>query len=87
MLEVPFPTPSRPRVLVQMSEEMNTFESHDDSQIPLSGALFIDSLKYMGVDNLIYAMLLALLEQKILIHSLRPWLLTCVFSGIFLNQT
>jgi hypothetical protein len=78
MLEVPFPTPNRPRVLMQLGEEMNTFENHDDSQVPLSGALFIESLKYLGVENMMYIMLLALLEQKILIHSLRPWLLTSV---------
>jgi hypothetical protein len=78
MLEVPFPTPSRPRVLVQLSEEMNTFENHDDSQLPQSGASFVETLKYVGVDSMIYAMLLSLLEQKILIHSLRPWLLTTV---------
>jgi hypothetical protein len=63
---------------MQLDEDMNTFESHDDSQVPLSGAAFADSLKHLGVENMIYAMLLALLEQKILIHSLRPWLLTTV---------
>ncbi|KAI6211821.1 hypothetical protein M3Y96_00475000 [Aphelenchoides besseyi] len=78
MFEVPFPTPSRPRVFVQLNEEMNTFESHDDSQVPLSGAAFVDSLKHLGVENMMYMMLLAILEQKILIHSLRPWLLTTV---------
>jgi hypothetical protein len=41
MYEVPFPSPSRPRVLVQLGIDMVSFESHDDSQIPLSGATFV----------------------------------------------
>ncbi|CAD5218783.1 unnamed protein product [Bursaphelenchus okinawaensis] len=78
MLEVPFPSPLRPRVLVQLNNELVPFESHDDSQVPLSGATFVESLRYLGVESILYAMLLALLEQKILVHSLRPWLLTSV---------
>ncbi|CAD5226693.1 unnamed protein product [Bursaphelenchus xylophilus] len=78
MLEVPFPSPARPRVLVQLNTELVAFESHDDSQVPLSGATFVESLKFLGVDNILYAMLLSLLEQKILVHSLRSWLLTAV---------
>lgn len=65
MYEVPFPSPSRPRVLVQLSSDMISFESHDDSQIPLSGATFVDSLKNLGAENFMYAMLLALLERKV----------------------
>ncbi|KAI1733001.1 DENN (AEX-3) domain-containing protein [Ditylenchus destructor] len=82
MHEVPFPSPSRPRVLVQFGCDMISFESHDDSQIPLSGATFVDSLRNLGPENFVYAMLLALLEQKILVHSLRPWLLTSVSETI-----
>jgi hypothetical protein len=82
MYEVPFPTPLRPRVLVQLGDEMISFENHDDSQVPLSGAQFIEVLKCLGADTFIYAMSLALLEQKILIHSLRPWLLTVVSESI-----
>lgn len=65
MFEVPFPSPTRPRVLVQLGLEMVAFESHDDSQIPLSGATFVDALKNLGSENFMYAMLLALLEQKV----------------------
>lgn len=65
MYEVKFPSPSKPRVLVQLGNDMISFESHDDTQIPLSGAVFIDSLKNLGTDNFIYVMLLALLEQKV----------------------
>lgn len=65
MFEVPFPSPTRPRVLVQLGADMVEFESHDDSQIPLSGATFVDALKNLGSENFMYAMLLALLEQKV----------------------
>ncbi|KAH7675976.1 Dennd4c protein [Aphelenchoides avenae] len=82
MHEVQFPSPSRPRVLVQLGNDMISFDSHDDSQIPLSGATFVDALRNLGAENFIYAMLLALLEQKILVHSLRPWLLTSVSETI-----
>ncbi|KAE9550799.1 hypothetical protein FO519_005989 [Halicephalobus sp. NKZ332] len=82
MYEVPFPTTSKPRVLVQLGEDLVAFENHDDSQVPLSGAQFHEVLRNMNVDNFIYAMSLALLEQKILIHSLRPWLLTVVSETI-----
>uniref|UniRef100_A0A915BHZ9 tRNA-splicing endonuclease subunit Sen54 N-terminal domain-containing protein n=1 Tax=Parascaris univalens TaxID=6257 RepID=A0A915BHZ9_PARUN len=78
MYEVSFPSPRCPRVLVQLGNETISLESHDDSQLPLSGAALFDTLKCLGADNLMYLMLLALLEQKILVHSLRPWLLTAV---------
>lgn len=78
MYEVSFPTPRRPRVFMQLGAENISFDSHDDSQLPLNGAQLIDTLKYLGSENLMYLMLLALLEQKILIHSLRPWMLAAV---------
>lgn len=65
MLEVPFPSPMKPRVLMQLNNDLVAFESHDDSQVPLSGATFVESLKVLNPENFIYAMLLALLEQKV----------------------
>ncbi|KAK0400073.1 hypothetical protein QR680_003340 [Steinernema hermaphroditum] len=82
MYEVPFPIARRPRVLMQLGNETVCFESHDDSQLPLSGAAFFDTLKVLGPENLMYLMLLALLEQKILVHSLRSWLLTAVSESL-----
>ncbi|VBB28437.1 unnamed protein product [Acanthocheilonema viteae] len=82
LYEVSFPSPRCPRVLVQLGNETISFESHDDSQLPLSGAAFFDTLKCLGPQNLMYLMLLALLEQKILVHSLRPWLLTAVAESV-----
>uniref|UniRef100_A0A1I7VVQ3 DENN domain-containing protein 4C n=1 Tax=Loa loa TaxID=7209 RepID=A0A1I7VVQ3_LOALO len=82
LYEVSFPSPRCPRVLVQLGNETISFENHDDSQLPLSGAAFFDTLKCLGPQNLMYLMLLALLEQKILVHSLRPWLLTAVAESV-----
>ncbi|CDH93122.1 DENN domain type RAB GEF [Caenorhabditis elegans] len=82
MYEVSFPTPRRPRVFMQLGAENISFDSHDDSQLPLNGAQLIDTLKYLGSENLMYLMLLALLEQKILIHSLRPWMLAAVAESV-----
>ncbi|CAI5448015.1 unnamed protein product [Caenorhabditis angaria] len=82
MHEVSFPTPRRPRVFMQLGAENISFDSHDDSQLPLNGAQLLDTLKFLGPDNLMYLMLLALLEQKILIHSLRPWMLAAVAESV-----
>ncbi|MFH4977087.1 hypothetical protein AB6A40_003796 [Gnathostoma spinigerum] len=82
MFEVSFPSVRCPRVLVQLGNETVSLENHDDSQLPLSGAAIFDTLKCLGPDNLMYLMLLALLEQKVLIHSLRPWLLTAVAESV-----
>lgn len=66
MYEVPFPSPARPRVLVELGNDMIAFESSDDSQIPLTGASFVETLKCLGTENFLYAMLLTLLEQKVI---------------------
>ncbi|GMT26044.1 hypothetical protein PFISCL1PPCAC_17341 [Pristionchus fissidentatus] len=82
MYEVTFPTPRRPRVLMHLPAETITFECYDDSQLPLTGAALFDTLKCLGPDTLMYLMMLALLEQRILIHSLRPHLLTVVAESV-----
>jgi hypothetical protein len=66
MYEVPFPSPARPRILMELGSDMIAFENSDDSQIPLTGANCVDTLKCLGTENLLYAMLLTLLEQKVL---------------------
>uniref|UniRef100_A0A0K0DIL7 UDENN domain-containing protein n=1 Tax=Angiostrongylus cantonensis TaxID=6313 RepID=A0A0K0DIL7_ANGCA len=82
MYEVSFPTPRRPHVLMQLGSETISFDSYDDSQLPLNGAQLCDTLRALGTDNLIYLMMLALLEQKILVHSLRSWMLTAVSESV-----
>ncbi|VDM65212.1 unnamed protein product [Strongylus vulgaris] len=82
MYEVSFPTPRRPHVLMQLGSETISFDSQDESQLPLNGAQLCDTLRALGTDNLIYLMMLALLEQKILVHSLRSWMLTAVSESV-----
>lgn len=82
MYEVPFPTRRRPRVLVELGNETIIFENPENSHLPLCGASYIDLLKTLGSDNAMYLLLLALLEHKILLHSLRPHILTSVAEAI-----
>lgn len=39
MYEVSFPTPRRPHVLMQLGSETISFDSYDESQLPLNGLL------------------------------------------------
>uniref|UniRef100_A0A5S6R4X7 UDENN domain-containing protein n=1 Tax=Trichuris muris TaxID=70415 RepID=A0A5S6R4X7_TRIMR len=82
MFEVPFPTFRRPRILLQLGDEKIFFDNPEDSPLPLSGANYFDFLRLLGPENCMYLMLLVLLEQKVLIHSLRPWYLTSVAEAI-----
>lgn len=69
--EVPFPAPS---IHLQLSSESNDrilLTQPEDSPLPRSGAGFYMLLQNLGTDNCLHVLLLALTEQKILIHSLR----------------
>ncbi|MCP9266048.1 C-myc promoter-binding protein [Dirofilaria immitis] len=74
LYEVSFPSPRCPRVLVQLGNETISFESHDDSQLPLSGAAFSILSNVFDVA--------CVTGTKILVHSLRPWLLTAVAESV-----
>lgn len=52
------------------------------SSFPCSGASFTLLLKNLGPDNCLNLLLYALMEQKILIHSLRPAVLTSVAEAL-----
>ena len=82
LYEVPFPSPRRPRVLMSIGHETIAFDNPDDNPLPISGASFFDFLKNLGADNGMYVLLLALMEKPILVHSLRPSLLTSVAEAI-----
>jgi len=43
---------------------MIAFENSDDSQILLTGAGFVETLKCLGVENLLYAMFLTLWNKR-----------------------
>lgn len=78
--EVPFPAP---RTLLQLSSaERVIMTQPEDLPLPRSAAGFKDLLFNLGADNCLLILLLALTEQKILIHSLRPDTLTAVAEAL-----
>jgi DENN domain-containing protein 4 len=54
----------------------------EDLPLPKSGAGFCALLSNLGPENCLTVLLLALTEQKILVHSLRPDVLTAVAEAI-----
>lgn len=86
MMEVPFPSSSRPNVAYQLSstsnEELKLSQPPEDMPLPLSGASFSQMLRNLGPENCLHVLVLALTEQKILLHSLRADVLTSVAESI-----
>ncbi|XP_021105050.1 DENN domain-containing protein 4B isoform X4 [Heterocephalus glaber] len=80
---VPFPSPQRPRVLVQMSPYDNLLLCQPvSSPLPLSGASFLQLLQSLGPELSVALLLAVLTEHKLLVHSLRPDLLTSVCEAL-----
>ncbi|XP_053670188.1 DENN domain-containing protein Crag isoform X1 [Anopheles nili] len=80
--EVPFPAPS---ILLQLSTLSNNrilLTLPEDSPLPRSGAGFRQLLSNLGPENCLHVLLLVLTEQKLLIHSLRPAILTAVAEAV-----
>merc|ERR1719295_748411 len=83
LLDIPFPSPERPRILVQLSaEEKVALFNPEELHLPRSGANFRNMLKTLGPDNCLQLLLMILTEQKIMIHSLRPDVLTSVTEAL-----
>ncbi|XP_033107544.1 DENN domain-containing protein 4B-like isoform X2 [Anneissia japonica] len=80
--EVPFPTTQRPRILVPLAHDKLILTQPRMTAIPLSGASFCALLRNLGPDNCMNLLVYALLEHKILLHSLRPALLTSVSEAV-----
>jgi hypothetical protein len=78
---VPFPSPSKPRIFVQYDEPL-LIVLPEDNGLPQNGASFVDLLKNLGTDNTLTLFLYALLESKLLIHSLRSSVLTGVAEAV-----
>ncbi|XP_031552421.1 DENN domain-containing protein 4C-like [Actinia tenebrosa] len=83
MLNVPFPSPQIPRILI----EMMRFEPFEISQpyhtpLPVSGASYTAMLRHLKAENMLLLFYLVLTEHKILFHSLRPALLTSVAEAL-----
>uniref|UniRef100_A0A8C3N5Y1 Uncharacterized protein n=1 Tax=Geospiza parvula TaxID=87175 RepID=A0A8C3N5Y1_GEOPR len=83
MHNVPFPSPQRPSILVQMSPYDSLLLCRPvSSPLPLSGASFLTLLQNLGPDNAVALLVAVLTEQKLLIHSLRPDVLTSVGEAL-----
>ncbi|KAM9293981.1 DENN domain-containing protein 4B [Gastrophryne carolinensis] len=79
MFNVPFPSPQRPRILIQMSPYDNVLLCQPvSSPLPLSGASYATLLQNLGPENAVTLLLAVLTEQKLLVHSQRPDVLTSV---------
>ncbi|XP_061088758.1 DENN domain-containing protein 4B-like isoform X2 [Conger conger] len=83
MHNVPFPSPQRPRILVQLSPYDNLLLCQPvSSPLPLSGASFVKLLQNLGAENACTLLLAVLTENKLLLHSLRPDVLTSVSEAL-----
>ncbi|XP_053560137.1 DENN domain-containing protein 4B isoform X2 [Bombina bombina] len=83
MFNVPFPSPQRPRILVQMSPYDNVLLCQPvSSPLPLSGASYATALQNLGPENVVILLLAVLTEHKLLIHSQRPDVLTSVAEAL-----
>ncbi|KAM3873619.1 DENN domain-containing protein 4B [Diretmus argenteus] len=83
MHNVPFPSPQRPRILVQLSSYDNLLLCQPvSSPLPLSGASFLKLLQNLGAENAGTLLLAVLTEHKLLLHSLRPDVLTSVSEAL-----
>lgn len=83
LCDIPFPSPQRPRILVQLSANHRLILTQpEDLALPRSGASFRQLLINLGPENCMLILLLILTEQKILVHSLRPDVLTSVSEAI-----
>ncbi|XP_061743693.1 C-myc promoter-binding protein-like isoform X1 [Nerophis ophidion] len=83
MHKVPFPSSQRPRILVQLSPHDSLMLSQPvSSPLPLSGGRFSTLLQNLGPVNAVTLLVFAVTEQKILVHSLRPAVLTSVTEAL-----
>lgn len=80
---VPFPSARRPRILIQLdAKERISLAQPEDSPISLSGAKFRQLVMNLRPEGCLTVLMFALTEQKILLHSLRPDVLTAVAEAI-----
>ncbi|XP_075898894.1 C-myc promoter-binding protein isoform X2 [Nelusetta ayraudi] len=83
MQTVPFPSTQRPRILVQLSPHDSLLLSQPvSSPLPLSGGSLSTLLLNLGPKNAATLLVLAVTEHKILVHSLRPAVLTSVTEAL-----
>ncbi|XP_065316469.1 C-myc promoter-binding protein-like isoform X4 [Gordionus sp. m RMFG-2023] len=83
MHKIPFPSQSRPQILVQLPFN-TTLSLIQTFNIPMgiTGASFVALIQNLSSDNILNLMCAILLENKILLHSLRPSVLTGVGEAL-----
>ncbi|NWU32060.1 DEN4C protein, partial [Dyaphorophyia castanea] len=81
MHNIPFPSPQRPRILLSAHDAL-ILSQPVSTPLPLSGANFSTLLMNLGPENCATLLLFVLLEGKILLHSLRPAVLTGVAEAV-----
>uniref|UniRef100_A0A8B9JY22 DENN/MADD domain containing 4B n=1 Tax=Astyanax mexicanus TaxID=7994 RepID=A0A8B9JY22_ASTMX len=85
MHNVPFPSPQRPRILVQVKPVHSITYSGsctDLQSCEYVGASFVKLLQNLGAENACTLLLAVLTEHKLLLHSLRPDVLTSVSEAL-----
>uniref|UniRef100_A0AAQ5ZQ80 DENN/MADD domain containing 4B n=1 Tax=Amphiprion ocellaris TaxID=80972 RepID=A0AAQ5ZQ80_AMPOC len=83
MHNVPFPSPQRPRILVQVQTDLRPALISKPVRSNTSlGASFLKLLQNLGPENACTLLLTVLTEQKLLLHSLRPDVLTSVSEAL-----
>uniref|UniRef100_A0A673YK32 DENN/MADD domain containing 4A n=1 Tax=Salmo trutta TaxID=8032 RepID=A0A673YK32_SALTR len=83
MHKVPFPSSQRPRILLQLSPHDSLMLSQPvSSPLPLSGGRLSTLLLNLGPKNATTLLVLTVTEHKILVHSLRPAVLTSVTEAL-----
>lgn len=68
--------------ILQLSTEAISVSQPEETPLPQSGASFVTLLKNLGPENCLILLLHTLLESKILIHSLRPAVLTSIAESV-----
>uniref|UniRef100_A0A8C5QSU3 DENN domain containing 4B n=1 Tax=Leptobrachium leishanense TaxID=445787 RepID=A0A8C5QSU3_9ANUR len=81
MFNVPFPSPQRPRILVQVCTSP-LLMCPVMLVIRCSGASYVTLLQNLGPENAVALLLAVLIEQKLLVHSQRPDVLTSVGEAL-----
>jgi len=82
MTNVPIPSPQRPKILIQLNNKELSLSQPDETPLPKSGASYVEMLKNLGASNCVMLLQCTLMEQKLLIHSLRPAVLTSVAEAV-----
>lgn len=82
MQDVPFPTSERPRVQTSLGSEQIVFSLPVQTPLPLSVPTHWSLLSALDAENSALLLSVLLLEQRIVLHSSRPALLTCVGEAL-----